>query len=342
MRAHRAVTLTVLALTLLLLCRAEVTDARQDMTFTVQGRLDNGTAGASLPESLPVSLFAFTSDAIVGTWETQTDASGFFEVAGVPETAGAALALVVDYEEVSYSARVTRAEGQSRVTQDLTIYESVTLDPGLRFEQTAIVIGEDPARSGTLSINEIHSITNPTDRTFAPRADGPGGPAGLLVFGLPPDAAGLTPGLGLDASRIVQIGRGFASFVPVTPGRMEVSYSYRLGYAQSDLRIERTVRYPVDLFRVIAPRGGPSVASEQLTRSEVVAIGDRQHQTLAGGPFAPGTLVALSISGLNVPGGIFASVPPAVPVAVGTAVGLLAIGFYWVRVQRSIGDASDA
>lgn len=327
--------IAAVAMALVLSFEAKFAAAQQlEPPFAVNGHVMNGTAGASVPESLTVSLFAFTADAIEGSWETQVDDAGFFRFDAVVASQAATFALLVDYQDVTYSARVSRGVSQSAVSQDLTIYESVAVDPGIRFDQTAIVVADDPARSGALSISEIHSITNPTDRAFAPRADGPGGPSGLLVFGLPTDAFDLTPGLGLDRARIVQIGRGFASFAPIIPGRTEVSYSYRLGYAERAIRLERTIRYPVDVLRAIAPASGPEVSSPQLLATDVVAIGERQHRTVTGGPFIPGTVVALSVSGLNVPGGILASVPPLVPAAVGTFLGLLTIGIYWMRAQR--------
>lgn len=333
-RVTGLITATVLALVL----PFAATFAAAQQPLAVNGHVANGTAGASAPESLTISLFAFTADAIEASWETQADEAGFFRFDGVSTSQAATLALLVDYQDVTYSARVSRGEGQVVVSQDLTIYESVAVDPGIRFDQTALVVADDPARSGALSITEIHSIVNPTDRAFAPRADGPGGPSGLLVFGLPIDAFDLTPGLGLDRARIVQIGRGFASFAPVIPGRTEVSYSYRLGYAKSSILLERTIRYPVDVLRAITPSSGPEVSSPQLPTSDVVTIGDRQHRTVTGGPFVPGTVLVLSVSGLNVPGGILASVPPLVPASVGTFLGLLTIGVYWIRSQRMEGQ----
>ena len=65
-----------------------------------------------------------------------------------------------------------------------------------------------------VSVLEIHRLDNPTDRTFAPSASGPGGPAGLLVFPLPADAYDLRAEVGLDPARLVQIDRGFASLAP--------------------------------------------------------------------------------------------------------------------------------
>src|SRR5439155_2353041 len=121
----------------------------------------------------------------------------------------------------------------------------VPTEPGIPFDQSPLIVSEVDESRRAVKVTELHTIVNPKDRTFAPRMDGPGGPAGLLVFGMPQSSFDFTPGRGLDSSQIVEIGLGFASLSPIYPGRRELSFSYRFPYSGGQATFARTVRYPV-------------------------------------------------------------------------------------------------
>jgi hypothetical protein len=186
----------------------------------------------------------------------------------------------------------------SEATRDLTIYEATSTDPGIRSEQSAVVLAAVDPERGTVEATEVHSITNPTDLTFVPSPQGPGGAAGLLVFGLPMGSTGLTPLMGLDPSQVIQIDRGFASLTPIYPGRTDLSFRYRFPYTGSSANFERTLRYPVESFRVLSSEAQVALASQQLPESTRADIGGRSFQALGGGPFERGTTLAISATGL--------------------------------------------
>ena len=306
-------------------------------SFSVEGRIENGTAGATDPQGLTVTAIAFRREAIERTWETTQDTLGRYRFADLPVIDGATYLVLTEYQGAPYVGDIAPTPGAAQ-DRNLTVYESTATDPGLRFEQSAMVVSEVTGPPGSFGMTEIHSIVNATDRTFVPRSDGPGGPAGLLVFGLPPNAADLTPGLGLDPSRVVQIGRGFASLMPVPPGRTEISFSYRVPFSENVYLLERTIRYPVETMRVLAPARGIDVQSDQLSASGLVEIGGRGHRTLQGGPFAVGTTLAITVSGLpGAPVGLPEPVSPGLVGGAGTTIGLLAIAAHWWRTRRKAG-----
>src|SRR5581483_7951225 len=237
-------------------------------------------------------------------------------------------------------------EGSSVATQDFTVFESVASDPGITFDQSALIVTDVDASMHAVTVTELHTVINPTDRTFAPQMGGPGGPAGLLVFGMPQNTFDLTPGMGLDPSQLVEIGLGFASLTPLYPGRREISFSYRFPYAGSQAVFSRTIRYPVDTVRVLVRTPGPDLSSQGLTAAEPANIGGTQYRILSGGPLTPGASLSFTLDNLPVPGGIFASVPPWVPAAAGALVGVAVVLLYWRRTRRTqaqpVAAATDA
>ena len=301
--------------------------------FTLEGSLSNGTEGASVPAGQVVRVVGFTSDGATQTWDGTTEADGSYRISGIDRIEGATYAVGTDYSGATYVDRVEPPSGDL-AHKELLLFEGSSTDPGIRFEQSAIVLSAPDESRRSLTVLEIHTIVNPTDRAFTPRTDGPGGPAGLLVFPLPPNAAELTPEIGLDPSQVVQIDRGFASFTPILPGRVEIAFRYRLPYGQSSLPITRTARYPIASFQVLSPAEGPQIESAQLAQAENAAAGARQYTRFNGGPFVPGSTVAFTVAGLRVPGGALAQVPPAAVAVGGTFLAVVGVMLGWVRRQR--------
>jgi hypothetical protein len=317
--------------------------AAQDVApFIVRGRVVNGTSGATLPDELQLQLVAFRQGTIVRSWDVQAQPDGAFTTEPIERVEGASYVVGSTYQDVVYVDWVEVAPDAREVNASLTIYESIGTEPGLRFEQSAVVVSEVDASGHTLSILEVHSLVNPSDRTFTPRADGPGGRSGLLVFGLPPNAFDLRPESGLDPNQLVQINLGFASLNPVLPGRSEIAFRYRVPYAESPFAIDRTVRYPVNQFRVLSALDGPPVASSQLAEAPPADIGGRQYRALAGGPFDNGDAIQLRVQDLPLPPVILGGLPPLAAAGAGVAAGLVVLAMAWRKRTKTAVAVSPA
>jgi hypothetical protein len=241
----------------------------------------------------------------------------------VPRIDGGVYVLGIDYGGALYAERFDQpAADASVVVKDLTVYDGSTVDPGIQFEQVAILVSAMDGSQGVISVVEIHRLDNPTDRTFAPSAGGPGGAAGLLVFPLPPSAFDLRADVGLDPARLIQIDRGFASLAPIPPGRTEIGFSYKFPYVDTSFQYTRTVRYPTSRISVLVPQDGPGVDSDRLVPGDATSFGGRAYRSLAGGPFSPGQTVLVSLTSLSVPGGPLGRIPPAAAAVAGVCLGL--------------------
>ncbi len=310
-------------------------DEEEIGTFDVEGQITNGTAGADLPLDIELKIVAFADDQIRGSWDAEMDEEGYYWASEIPRTDGVTYVLATEYQGVAHVVQIIPPDDEGPAIQDMMIFEAVDTNPGLRFDQSAVILTEINEAARSVTVTELHTIINPSDRTFAPQMGGPGGAAGLLVFGLPPNSFDLTPGLGLDPSQLVEIGLGFASLSPIFPGRREVSFSYRFPYASNEARFDRTIRYPVESVRVLARMPGPEIKSQSLPTSEVLSIGGTQYRILSGGPLNPGSMLSFTVNDLPVPGGAMANVPPTAPALIGAFLGLAVIVFYWRRTRQS-------
>ncbi len=320
---------------------AEPARAAQEVeTLTVQGHVVNGTSGGGIPAGQPVRVIALGTERVQGSWEAPVQDDGSYAVMDVVRIPGVTYAVGIEYAGGTYIDKVDVTPNSDVVVKDLTIYESVAVDPGIRFEQSAVVVASPNAERGTLEATEVHSVVNPTDVTFIPSPQGPGGPAGLLVFPLPPGAADLTPLMGIEPGSIAQIDRGFAVLMPIYPGRTDLSFRYRFPYSESTLHLERTIRYPVDSYRVLSSEAGLTVRSRELTEATQADIGGRTFQTVSGGPFDRGAVVTVDVSGLPVRAFSFPGVPLWAVTALGAFAGLFLVYAGWRRSAQALAVAT--
>jgi hypothetical protein len=195
--------------------------------------------------------------------------------------------------------RLTTSQAEQQVT--VKIYEATPSDPGLRASQ--VVVGLSVAKDSPrdLVVSELVRLINPSDRTFVPQAGGPGGPTGLVRFGLPPGAKRLEPGLGLDPKQVFQFDRGFASLAPVPPGESVFRFSYRVPFQNAAEVLEQPLPYGAELFRVMSEEGGPKVVSPALTFERALDAKGSKILVWSAHDLAPDTRVSIELSDLPVP-----------------------------------------
>ncbi len=169
--------------------------------------------------------------------------------------------------------------------------------PPLQVGRQAVTILEIDEASHTVGVLERYELRNPSDAPFVPSTTGSQGPMGLLRFGLPRDAFDLTLDPQLAAHDIVQVDRGFASFMPVPPGQTDVTFTYRLPYARDSLDLPTVAVYPTAALWVLVP-ADLAVSSGGLEQREVVNIGRQRYQVLVAQDLAAGQRLTVSLSGL--------------------------------------------
>ncbi len=321
-----------LFLCLILLLPATASAQSATDTFSVEGNILNGTGGGTPPAEAAVNVVAFHGDASAGSWDGQGDDAGHYRIDGIARIPDATYAIGADYEGVSYVDRLEADASSDLTTADITVYESVPRDPGIRFERSAwIISGVDPDQQ-TVQMLEVYGLTNPTDRSFVP---GAGGPTGLLVFPLPAHATNLQAHLGLDPSTIAQIDLGFASLDPVRPGQTEIAFSYQFPYGEGSYELSRTIRYPTDSLHFLVAQPGPALQGEGWQDDGFVTVGGIRYQELETSSFDANTRIVVTIGGLPLRPPGLPTPPPSVLASVGIAAGLAVILVAYRRRSRA-------
>jgi hypothetical protein len=280
----------------LLLALVAAVPAAAQATATVTGRVVNGTSGGAAPTG-SVKVMAARNAQPIGEKDTPIGPDGRFSAADLPAGPDVSYVALAEYAGVSYWSDLTRASADLTVrVYERTDTATITVE-----RHSIAVVRPDPPPAGgrrALDVLELVVLRNDGDRTWVPRPDGPSGPMGLLRFSLPEGATDLRPSGLLGRQQIFQVDRGFATTLPVLPGRQEVSFAYRIGYGTGEYVLTKTLPYPTEeaALQVAEEIAGTVVG---LDDAGVVGTERRFHRYRAAG-LAPRAQIAAHLK--NLPG----------------------------------------
>ena len=311
---------------------------------TVIGTLLNGTAGASAPDRLPLTLYALNADAsnIIFTRTITSDVGGRFVIDQLDPSPTIIYAVHAPFQKADYySDLVTFAHGDLTVTMPITVYETTADAGALSVEQMHLFFEFAPGR---VTAGQVFIVTNSGDRAYV-SADGTS-----VRFSLPPNATNVSFDDGAPGGRYQLTAGGFADTEAVPPGvgAAEILVSFDLPYDGKKLDLDLTAAYPIRSVNVLVPEDGVKLTSAQLA-----AAGSRDTQTgrmlnFVGGGVAAGQAFALQLSGapsLGAAGGAPVGTSGVSPLLVASAILLLAaagiVAFVWLRQQRATAEVED-
>lgn len=163
---------------------------REPVTGSIDGQINNGTAGASVPGGLRVTLLEFDAGQAPDLRETFSADDGSFHFADVVFAAGRSFNVLVEHAGRRFpSARVSAGPDQSTINLPVTIYETGA-DPAA-VTMTALVqqisVVED-----ALQIVLVARFRNSSDRVFSSAQEVAPGQFASLTLPLPAAAFDLT------------------------------------------------------------------------------------------------------------------------------------------------------
>jgi mono/diheme cytochrome c family protein len=236
----------------------------------VTGRITNGTAAATVPPDLPVTLFVIDQEFNSQRFETTSDTEGNFTFTDVPLGDTLSYATTVSYRERPFASEVVTG-GTPNMQLPITIYE-LTEDPSV-ITVTGLVHQASAVADG-LQVAQVMIFQNNSDRAFTSgRTVGENLYASVFVT-LPPGASviGFPDGQGRyivsdDQSTIIDT-------VAVMPGRDHiVQVIYLLPYEGSAI-IEQPINYALNgPVRLLLLPETVTAASEQLPSIGLQEVG---------------------------------------------------------------------
>lgn len=264
---------------------------------TIEGQIVNGTPGGSSVGGLQVMLVTLNSDNTTADHATTTaDASGHFSFNGVAIGDNQTYVMGVVFKQVQYTTDVSIfPPGQIDKTVQVKVYDTTTNDAVITVLSAHTVVLPEP---GDLSILEVYTIANTSDRTYigAGQANEAGGPG--LTFPLPAKWTGLE--LGGDISgQTPDLGSGsFSVAMPVFPGQTQAFYTYDVKTDSGKYTYSRKVYYPTLSYDLMVSGDSISVDSNQLSKGSPVELAGSRFVSLAGDNLTAGSTIVATLSGL--------------------------------------------
>lgn len=283
---------------ILLVASAAVGHAQQAESGTITVRLVMGTEGETIEGAPTVQVVAYRDGQEQETREATPDGEHRYRLTNLPTGAGYDYVPFVAYKGVVYVApRITLA-GTGPAAATITVYEPTEDQSVLRVVHDIVIITGVNAPDKRLSISEAVVFDNRSDRSYLPSTTGAAGPMGLLRFGLPPGARDLQPLGPLAAYEIAAVDLGFATTMPVQPGRTMVSFRYLVDYGGlrgTAFQYEKSLPYATDRVAVLVGDPRLDIASSALRDAGTVTSGGqtyRQYDSVAT-PVAGPLLMAI-------------------------------------------------
>ena len=273
--------------------------AQAQDTFTITGKVINGTEGASPPEDIPVLLLVTGADSrLIATDQTSTETDGRFEFQQVPVADDGVYAFSVDYAGVFYGASLGLGDLSAEIA--LTVYETTQDVTVVRVTNQVMVIGDIDEKNKTISAIEFVRLTNTSDRTLLPDLNNMG-QLSFLRFALPPLAEDLDVGSDMPGGRIIFIGTGFALTSPVLPGEHFVDFSFRFPYQGEEISYRQSLPQGADVYRVMVPLRLSTIGVSPLQPVTSVEQEGTSYRAWEGYDYKPGQGLSLRITGLPQP-----------------------------------------
>ena len=294
-RADKSV---ILVIVLLLALNFGLVSTYAQESIIIEGYLENGTAGADIPNEMTITLNVFRMGDNLETMESVSQPGGYFKFEGVPSGNGFGYIVGTHYSGAFYSYESDYPLPSTPFR--LVIYESTSSGESIKVRSHTLLINSANVDTETINALELVSVENTNDHTFiadmtqASQMD-------FLRFSLPPGTRELGVQTSIRGGEILQVDRGFAITTPVPPGNHEIAYTFQSSYSDGKMIFNHAFPFGTDLFRVLILHGLGQARGDGLDEMEDLVLGDRVYHLLEAHDLSIGEKVALEFTKLPEP-----------------------------------------
>ena len=265
----------------------------------ITGRVINGTPGGTDVGNQKVSLHVINAVGEVDVTHSLTRSGGRFRFEDVEVDGGSSYTLTAEYQGVLYS--VGLYPNNLEEPAQLMVYTTTSTLEEVRVGADVMLIRGADGDERLISAFEVVTVVNEGDRTFVPDLTQPV-QMRFLRFSVPAGIGGLRVSSDLPGGEVIDVPTGFALIAPVTPGSHQVTFSYTIPYAGSELQFTRSFPMGVEAFRLLLERESGVLRDPGFLDAlpPAGAEGDT-HSAWGAGPLSPGAKLTVAISDLPEP-----------------------------------------
>jgi hypothetical protein len=299
-RWYLLLTLLAVVLTLTIdLTGAGAVDAQEPVT--IQGRVVNGTQGATVAPGQAVFLHTFQQgDGVVSSVEATTDDAGRFRFDNVTPTGDIGYALTTDYAGMRYSKLIGPEDLAGPV--EFLVYETTQDLSVINVERQALVITGVNEQEQLIEAAEFVSLSNESDRTLLPDLSNVGqGRFSFLRFSLPRGATDFDIQANLVGGEVIPVGTGFGLTSPVVPGNHNLSFSFKFPYQGETFSYQQNLLQGAEVFQVLVPQRLGQIQVARLESMPPLDVEGSVYRVWEGRDFAPGQGLLVELTNLPQP-----------------------------------------
>ena len=220
--------------------------------ITLEAVVLNGTAGASVPEALIVTLQVFnTENNELQRLEAEAGADGVASFGGVIDDQEVSYTLSAAYQDIRFfsDAYLSAIEREGPLT--LTVFET-TSDPSvIRIIGDSSAITPPDDDSGVLRVLQVTTFENVSDRAYV--GNDPLNTRLTVQLPLPAMAFDLESVHSPGSLVLAPDSRDVYSIIPVMPGVEEYIVTYGILYTTDVFAWSKTYPYPTEVARLLIP-----------------------------------------------------------------------------------------
>ncbi len=249
----------------------------------VTGIVTNGTAGASVPSSVALTLHMLNGHDAETTKTATSDAKGTYEFKDVPISQDMEYVVTATYKDRIVSSDFVMGDpANTTMTIPITLYEQ-TSDPVV-LNVTSMIMQVN-ASGGQLEIAQVYHIKNTSDKLFTTDKKIADNQYTSVMFALP--AGAKLEGFMDSSNRFVlsEDGRTVADTQPVAPNEDHVvHYIYTMPYRPEGTVVDQVVPYAATnaSAQLIMSPTSITATSQQLSAQGVQTMGDSSFQSYSG------------------------------------------------------------
>jgi hypothetical protein len=273
-------------------------------TGTIDGNLVDGTRGGAPISGQTVALMLATGANERQVATAVTDGQGQFRFTGLATDPTDIYIATVQYQGAPYATDPLTLSSDSNARVTLLAYEATNSDARIGIAQVVFELQQrrSDVLSGAIHVSVLVTVVNGDQRAYV-GTPGPadGKPMDLLRFALPTGATDLVTSDGFGSGQILQVDHGFATTAPVLPGETRFAFTYSYPYHGTRALFTYQAIYPTLQVAVFAP---PTIgiATRALAPQGTVSAGGSPVQVWQGQNVPAGSVVAIALSKLPVPG----------------------------------------
>ena len=264
--------------------------AQEDGRLTIA--VENGTAGAGVPDGLEVELLGFLGEILAGTWsQFERDEQGRLLASGLSTDPSWVYVATATHNGLTFASPPVSLAEEPETRTRLQIFEPAPDDPGAYLTDYSLVLARE---AGGARIRAVHTVTFqlPGDRAMAIDP-----PHQLLRFPLPPSTTQVSALAGPVAWEVGPDGRELLGSATLPPGESTFSFEYQFPWVRSGQDVEARMPAPADLFRVWGVESQVRIEAPQLAEQPGLQMNERARLAIyEGRGFAAGEIVSLRLS----------------------------------------------